>query len=70
VLHALGWPTGGRLAPSVPPDMFIAAGFGGYRLYMIPSRRLVVVRIGGREPGDSGVSADDRYLGLLLGTQQ
>lgn len=70
VTRALGWSTGGRLAPSVPADMYMAAGFGGYRLYVIPSLRLVAVRMGGRDPADPAVSADDRFLGLLIGTQR
>ena len=48
----------------------MAAGFGGYRLYVIPSLRLVAVRMGGRDPADPAVSADDRFLGLLIGTQR
>jgi CubicO group peptidase (beta-lactamase class C family) len=70
VTKALEWSTGGRLAPSVPADMYMAAGFGGYRLYVIPSLRLVAVRMGGRDPADATVSADDRFLGLLIGTQR
>ncbi len=70
VTKSLGWASGGRLAPSVPADMYMAAGFGGYRLYVIPSLRLVAVRMGGRDPSDATVSADDRFLGLLIGTQR
>ncbi|MFN7693215.1 MAG: serine hydrolase domain-containing protein [Burkholderiales bacterium] len=70
VTKSLGWATGGRLAPSVPADMYMAAGFGGYRLYVIPSLRLVAVRMGGRDPSDATVSADDRFLGLLIGSQR
>lgn len=70
VTKSLGWATGGRLAPSVPADMYMAAGFGGYRLYVIPSLRLVAVRMGGRDPSDAEVSADDRFLGLLIGSQR
>jgi CubicO group peptidase (beta-lactamase class C family) len=69
VVQALDWQRGGRFAPSAPDDMYMAAGFGGYRLYVIPSRSVVAVRMGGREPRDPAISADDRFIGLLLGTQ-
>jgi CubicO group peptidase (beta-lactamase class C family) len=32
--------------PEVPPDMFYADGYGGQRIYIIPSLQLVVVRMG------------------------
>lgn len=35
-----------REFPEVPEDMFYADGFGGQRIYIIPSLQLVVVRIG------------------------
>ncbi|HVG40734.1 MAG TPA: serine hydrolase, partial [Chitinophagaceae bacterium] len=33
-----------RLYPDVPSDMFYASGFGGQNIYIIPSKKLVVVR--------------------------
>ena len=35
-----------REFPSAPPDLFYADGFGGQRIYIIPSLQLVVVRMG------------------------
>jgi CubicO group peptidase (beta-lactamase class C family) len=36
----------GRIYPDVPPDMYFADGFGGQNIYIIPSKKLVVVRLG------------------------
>ena len=35
-----------RWYPDVPADMYFADGFGGQDIYVIPSRKLVVVRLG------------------------
>jgi CubicO group peptidase (beta-lactamase class C family) len=32
--------------PAAPPDMFFAEGFEGQRIFIIPSRKLVIVRLG------------------------
>lgn len=32
--------------PAAPPDMFLADGYGGQDIYIIPSRKLVIVRMG------------------------
>jgi len=35
-----------RRYPDVPPDMYYADGYGGQDIYIIPSRKLVIVRMG------------------------
>lgn len=55
------WAAGGKIAPDVPNDMFMAYGAGNMKMFIIPSRGLVAVKLAG--------SADDnRFLGLMLGT--
>lgn len=56
------WQTGGRYAPSVPDSMYFAWGAGNAKLFMLPSHGLVAAKIGGG--GD-----DDRFLGILIGSQ-
>ena len=43
--------------PFLAPDVIYFDGFGGQRVYIIPSRRLVIVRI-----GDLTTNWDDSYL--------
>jgi CubicO group peptidase (beta-lactamase class C family) len=35
-----------RWYPDVPADMYFADGYGGQNIYIIPSKKLVVVRTG------------------------
>jgi CubicO group peptidase (beta-lactamase class C family) len=35
-----------RRYPDVPPDLYLADGYGGQDIYVIPSKKLVVVRLG------------------------
>jgi CubicO group peptidase (beta-lactamase class C family) len=35
-----------RRYPDAPVDLFSADGFGGQNIYIIPSRKLVIVRLG------------------------
>jgi CubicO group peptidase (beta-lactamase class C family) len=51
-----------RLAPSAPPEMFMAAGAFNQRLYILPSSRTVIVRF-----GQGGPWSDDEFLGRVLG---
>jgi CubicO group peptidase (beta-lactamase class C family) len=37
---------GRRWYPNVPADMYFADGYGGQNIYIIPSKKLVVVRTG------------------------
>jgi CubicO group peptidase (beta-lactamase class C family) len=48
----------GRIVESGPKDMFLMAGSGEQRVYVIPSRDLVIVRLGerGSREGDTRVS--------------
>lgn len=54
---------GEALLPGGPPDLVAAAGYKDNRLYVIPSRGLVVVRLG---DGHAGFR-DPELLGRLLG---
>lgn len=62
-----------KAAPELPRDMVVAAGAGDQRLYVIPSRKLTIVRQAKLNMADmlsgkpSGWS-DRRFLRLLLGT--
>lgn len=38
-----------RIFPSAPADMYYAAGYGGQYIFIIPSKKLVVVRLGLRK---------------------
>lgn len=52
------------LAPDLPPDLFLAAGAGGQRLYILPTPGLVVVRLGHNRGPEF---KDDVFLRTLLG---
>jgi CubicO group peptidase (beta-lactamase class C family) len=56
---------GTQIATNAPADMFMAAGTGKQRLYVIPSLDLVIVRFG---HGAGGAFNDHTFLGHVLGT--
>lgn len=58
-----GESSGARLAPDVSSDLFMAAGLGNQRMYIIPSLELVVVRF-----ADFGDWSDNEFLRRLLMT--
>jgi CubicO group peptidase (beta-lactamase class C family) len=55
---------GGWIYPAGLPDIYMAAGAGGQRLYIIPSRRTVIVRF-----GQSPSFIDREFLARLLASQ-
>src|SRR5262245_42663257 len=55
---------GGWIYPAELPDIYMAAGAGAQRLYIIPSRRTVIVRF-----GQSPRFIDREFLAHLLANQ-
>ena len=51
-----------RWYPDVPADMYFADGFGGQDIYIIPSKKLVVVRLG------LHVTEENRLLREIIST--
>lgn len=49
------------LSPAAPADLFALVGSGGQRVYVVPSRRIVVVRL-----GTGGRFRDDEFLDRLF----
>ena len=43
----------GKWYPDAPDDMYFADGFGGQNIFIIPSEKLVLVRMGLREFDDN-----------------
>jgi len=54
--------------PEYPRDAFWKSGSGGHVLYIVPSRDLVVWKLGGRDsqyqPSDTGASVEPRERGV------
>lgn len=61
-----GLGTEGQIAPSAPTDLYMAAGLGKQRLYIIPSEALVVVRLATSNRRSESWS-DEEFLRLVLG---
>lgn len=55
------WPKNGCISRNAPPDLFAAVGSYGQRLYIIPSKQLVVVR-----QGNSSNFSDAEFLSRLF----
>jgi CubicO group peptidase (beta-lactamase class C family) len=53
-----------RLMPSVPPDVFFARGFQEQRVFIVPSRKLVLVRFGATS--DKSAWSDDAFIADVL----
>lgn len=56
----------GQIAPNAPADMVMAAGTGHQRLYLLPTQRLVVVRLAPLST-EADEWSDDEFLSRLLG---
>lgn len=52
-----------RIATTAPPDMFMAAGTGKQRLYIVPSFNIVVARMA---PLTSNDWSDHEFMQILL----
>ena len=70
MVPADGLPTPGssQIAPRAPADMVMAAGTGHQRMYLLPTQRLVVVRLA---PLSTELDewSDDEFLARLLGVR-
>lgn len=53
-----------RWYPGVPVDMYFADGFGGQDIYIIPSKKLVVVRL-----GVNGIKEDEFLKSVILAVE-
>ncbi|HEX5379816.1 MAG TPA: hypothetical protein VFW47_14665, partial [Phenylobacterium sp.] len=66
----------GRNAARLPADLVVAAGAGDQRLYVIPSRRMTIVRLASfslrdavaERRGGAAVWSDTEFLETLLGS--
>ncbi len=61
--------TQGAWAPNAPADLYGARGANEQRLLILPSRSLVIARIGARPPKELG-NFDDEFIQRLLGNTQ
>lgn len=57
----------GELIPNAPADMFVGLGKNDQKLYVVPSKKLVVIRMGETADGDNfGLSTFDNDLWELI----
>jgi CubicO group peptidase (beta-lactamase class C family) len=55
-----------QFGPGLPTDLMMAAGQGGQRLYVLPTRRIVAARLG--DPDAAATWSDVAFLRHLLAT--
>ncbi len=61
----------GAILPGGPDDLAMAAGSADTRLYIIPSRRMVIVRFGPSGSGDRPTFSDaDLLRPILMGRRK
>jgi CubicO group peptidase (beta-lactamase class C family) len=58
----------GRIKAGMPCDAFFASGNLGQRVYIMPSRKLVIVRLGVTPPPDYDIAGDLRFIRDVLAT--
>ena len=56
----------GRVEAGMPCDAFFASGNLGQRVYILPSRKLVIVRLGTTMPPDYDIAGDLRFMRDVL----
>ena len=59
----------GRISAGLPADAFFASGNLGQRVYIIPSREVVVVRMGLTPDEPYGIAEDIRFIRAVLADQ-
>jgi CubicO group peptidase (beta-lactamase class C family) len=66
---SLFWLNNSTEFPSVPKDMYCCRGYDGQRIFMIPSKELIVVILGFSHKPDHSMNCD-QLLGDIMGTIQ
>ena len=56
----------GSLIPNAPADMFMAMGLNDQKIYIIPSRNMVIVRMG-QSADDKNFALSDQIRDQLIG---
>ena len=59
------WLNQGKYYPSAPEDMYICNGYDGQRIFIIPSKRLVIVVLGYSPKSDGGMDFDQLLKDIL-----
>jgi hypothetical protein len=59
--------SGNRLYPSLPPDLYLARGYEGQNVIVIPSRKMVLVHLGAcNPPSGPGAWNPEEFVGDVL----